>query len=106
MMAVHQTTARDWQANEITSFRMWSNVAGLLSSAEPQKKNFIVLNVELELRVAHRTADLHAVNEELEAFSYSVSHDLRAPLRAIDGFSQALLEDYSNQLDDAGQELS
>lgn len=58
---------------------------------------------ELERRVADRTAHLTAVNSELEAFSYSVSHDLRAPLRAIDGFAQALVDDYAEQLDETGQ---
>jgi PAS domain S-box-containing protein len=59
---------------------------------------------ELEARFAARTADLSAANEELEAFAYSVSHDLRAPLRGIDGFSQAVLEEYSESLDETGRD--
>src|SRR5207237_6799908 len=63
------------------------------------------LNAELERRVRERTVQLEAINRELEAFCYSVSHDLRAPLRSIRGFSEVLLERYAAKLDERGQEF-
>jgi signal transduction histidine kinase len=62
------------------------------------------LNQDLEKRVQDRTAQLQESNEHMEAFTYSISHDLRAPLRAIRGFAQALTEDYSAALDQTGRE--
>lgn len=75
------------------------NVLGVFAAARD-----VTAQKKAAEEIRQRTTELQAANRELEAFSYSVSHDLRAPLRSIDGFSQVVMEDYGDRLDDQGKE--
>ncbi|MEP6594474.1 MAG: PAS domain S-box protein [Ginsengibacter sp.] len=85
-----------------------SKIAREITSRKKSEAELIKANNELVFQNQEkekRAAELKAVNKELESFSYSVSHDLRAPLRAINGFTQILVEDYQEQLDDEAKSI-
>lgn len=93
-------------SSRMITFREEACILSVMRDITEQKQaenQILLLNTRLEQRVAERTARLEAANRELESFSYSVSHDLRSPLRGIDGFSRTLMEKHAGQLDERGQ---
>lgn len=99
------TDAEGMQLNPSTSevSELVSSFKELTKKRREAETNLATLNAQLEHRVTERTAMLTAANKELDAFAYSVSHDLRAPLRGVEGFSVALLDEYGDKLDDTAQ---
>src|ERR1700683_2684959 len=96
-------TLEDATADRLRAEAAVKATLSILEELSAAQAEIGALNAELEVRVDQRTAELVVANKNLEAFTYSVAHDLRSPLRALSGYSEALVEDYGDCLDETGR---
>ncbi|MGB3788827.1 MAG: ATP-binding protein [Phormidesmis sp.] len=106
VLGVHTRTQRNFSENDVNFLQAIANILFEAITRRKAEQQIRQSNADLERRIAERTQQLSEVNRELEAFAYSVAHDLRAPLRAIEGFAGILKEDYSSSLDKTGQQYT